>query len=481
MTTVALRAVPDLRSALPVAVAVPVTVGLGALTARSPLVLLLGLAVCGLAALVWRRPEVATYVVVFVTPLTAGIDRGAAIPLLRVNEAVALVVGGTVALKAVLTHRTGRLTSPRLAGVEKALVLLAVTSSVLPLLWLALRQQPVTPDDLTYSVVLWKLLGIYAIARFTIRTPEQLRRCLWLSLLSGAVVAVVAVLQVLGLLGVPRLVSTWFAPYGHTAAFPARGSSTLGLPAATADLFIANLAIVVGLWAYDQRSRALVPLGVLFVLGAMSAGEFSSALGLLLAAVVLACLLHRPRALLALVPVGLLGSQLLQPVLARRFEGFQSASGIPDSWVGRFENLSTYFWPQLFSHGHWVLGVRPAARVAVPSQATGFVWIESGYTWLLWAGGLPLLGAFVVFVVAALRSARRSIALGPGPGAAVGVATCTVLVVMTFLMLFDPHLTYRGAADELFVLVALSGVAARAASTPPEPLRAPDNRELTSR
>jgi hypothetical protein len=37
-----------------------------------------------------------------------------------------------------------------------------------------------------------------------------------------------------------------------------------------------------------------------------------------------------------------------------------------------------------------------------------------------------------------------------------GLAVVTAVAITTVLMIFDPHLTYRGSADALFVLLALS-------------------------
>ena len=118
----------------------------------------------------------------------------------------------------------------------------------------------------------------------------------------------------------------------------------------------------------------------------------------------------------------------LRPVIETRLSGFSSASGIPVSWIGRLRNLETYFWPELLGHWNWVLGVRPSSRVPAASQEFGWIWIESGYTWLLWGGGLFLLGSYVLFVVAAGRAAlwyaRRS--FGPtSAGRGLGVVTRT--------------------------------------------------------
>lgn len=430
----------------------------GAASAYDTALALVGAATAAVAALVWARPAAGAYLVLAVTPLTVGIDRGLAIPVLRPNEALDLLVGATLAVRGLVRARSGGLPRLRVTRLEASLVAMAVCGSAVPLLWMVARQRPIDTDDLLYALVMWKYLGVYALVRFSVRGEAQVRRCLWISVAVASLVALVAIVQALGLFGVPGLLAHYYAPYGDAGATDqARGSSTLALPAATADLLIFNLAIVVGWWLRLRRYRgALAVAATLLVLGALAAGEFSSALGLAVALVCIAAVTGQPRLLALFVPAVAGGLLALRPVVETRLRGFDSASGLPASWVGRLNNLHTYFWPTLFRDGNWILGVRPAARVAVSNQILGYVWIESGYTWLLWGGGIPLVASFVWFVVEAARTGWRAARHAAGAAGVVGIAVFVAVVVTAVLMVFDPHLTYRGSADELFALLALT-------------------------
>lgn len=431
--------------------------GVGTVRPRLTLFACLSLAVIVFVSV---RPAMGGYLVVALTPLTAGIDRGQAIPLLRPSEALAVSVGVALMARALLRWRSGSLPRWRLSRVEWALVFLAVSNSVVPILWMTAHQQAVTQDDLLYALVMWKFAGIYLIVRASITTNRQVAHCLWLSVGAASIVAFLAILQSLHLFGVPRLLATYYAPFGYTGALDhARGSSTLALPAATADLLIYNLAIVSGLLLRGQRHRLLlVGAGLLFCVGALSAGEFSSAIGLVVGICTIAVVLSYPRLIAVLVPLAGIALVVLRPVIAARISGFDSVSGLPVSWTGRLSNLHNYFWPTLFSDWNFLFGVRPAARVPVSYQATGYVWIESGYTWLLWGGGIPLLLSFIFFVHAAGQLGWRVGRDTVQPPSVAGIAVVVSVTVMTVLMIFDPHLTYRGAAEEMFVLLALTGI-----------------------
>jgi hypothetical protein len=439
------------------AVSLGVVIALGLVLIYLPSKAVLLVVVAAIVILVYRKPAMAAYMVIFITPLVAGIDRGSIIPFFRPNEAVDLLVGGTLMLRGVVRMRSGSFPRLRLDRLEWAIVAMAICSSIIPLLWLFVRNISPTGDDLQYSLVLWKYFGLYLLVRFSIKTAAEVQIALWLSLWAGAIVSMVAILQSLNLFGVSHILSTYYAPFGVDGALTiARGSSLLSLPAAVGDLAILNLAIVAGMMTRGIGDRRILAgLGVLFVAGALSAGEFSSVIALIISAVAIGFFVGGLRMLKVAVPSLVVGGYALKPVISDRLSGFHSSTGLPPSWIGRLNNLREFFWPQLFHDWNWLLGVRPAARVPVASQAFGFVWIESGYTWLLWGGGIPLLGSYFVFVWVAMR---RAWALAHVPDV-VGIAALGVFATFAsqvVVMWFDPHLTYRGSADALFALLAMA-------------------------
>jgi hypothetical protein len=416
--------------------------------------------VVSLLTLMALRPAVNAYLLIAITPLVAGIDRGTLLPLMRPNEALMALAVVALCGRAILRLDVQSPPRLRLQRLDVAILLMAVTSSFVPLAWLAVRGLKFEADDILYSLMIWKYYVVFLIFRHVIRSEPQARLCLWLSMGAAALVAVIAVLQSLQLFGINSFLETWYAPYGDTSLVTNnRGGSTLSLPIAVADLMAFNLALAIGLLKTSQRRWLLIALMSLFAIGVFASGQFSGVIGLVVAVGAIAVVTGRVR-YLGVLPVSLaVAFVALRPVINKRLEGFQSPSGLPLSWQGRISNLENYFLPQLFSHGHWILGVRPAVRVATQKIASGFIWIESGYVWLLWAGGIPLLLSFLYFLWAGGREAvtvlrARTDALG-----AAALAVVVSLSVVGVLMTIDPHLTYRGSADLMFALLGITAAA----------------------
>lgn len=420
----------------------------------------LGLLFIGAVAL---KPSFAAYTLLAVTPLIAGMNRGAVIPLLRPSEAVAFLAGVGLALRGLAAaRRTDRLALPRLRTADVTILVMAITSSIIPLLWLLLRQQRPSADDFLYALTIWKWYGVYIIFRTSIRSVAQVRTCLYVAMVSAGLVAIIAIMQSLHLFGVTAILQRYFAPYGVTSEVANyRGGATLSLPVAVADLLVFALSAAFGLLIRGVKRREAQFLGaisVLYIFGILATGELSGLIALVVAGIALALLTHRGHYLVRMIPILLLALLFLQPVLHARLAAIDPSSGLPISWIGRLNNLRTFFWPHLFHGLNFVLGVRPSARVATPIYASGWVWIESGYTWLLWAGGIPFLLAYGYFTRENIRVSKRTARDRDDAVGAAALAVVVGLIVVAIGMTLDPHLTYRGSADLLFALLALASV-----------------------
>ena len=442
---------------------------LGPLVLHNPWVVAAAVLATALATAVFVHPPLAGYVVIL-TPLFAGLGRGTALPLIRPGEAVTLVVAAALLARVLLALASGDPppTSPRRA--DASVVLLVVAGSVLPVVFLVARGRSVSQDDVLYAFQILKFAVVYLIVRLSIRTDEQVGRCLRLTMLVAAVVAVIGILQALDLFGVRQALLVHYPPTDDALLESSRASSTLAHPFAMADLMVFSLAVA-GAWLVRWGGRRwLAAAAALFAVGALSSGEFSGALALVVAVTALGVLTRRlGRAMLALLPVAVLAGVLLQPIIDDRLQGFSSPRGLPDSWLGRLQNLENYVWPKLASGLNWVVGVRPSARVPIGNTPAPFVYIESGYTWLLWVGGIPLFVAFVVFLVTNFRATRRIASQRDDFVAIAATAAFVALSVVAVVTVLDAHLTLRGSGDLLFALLALAYAGTVSESRGPSP------------
>lgn len=425
----------------------------------------------GLVVLGYAHPPAAAYLVITVTPLVAGLARDAFIPLLRPHEALGLLLGAGVALRALAQVGAGHRLPMRLTRVDAAFLLMAVTSSALPLLWMVARGLTPALDDLLYAAAIWKFYGLFLLIRASVRTERQVRRCLWSALAAGAVVAVVAMAQSLQVGDLPRVLSVIYPTEDPGGLTLGRGASTVGSSIAVGDVMAFNLAICLGWLLRGQGPRwVLTPAVVLFTAGALASGQFSAAIAVAVAVFAVAYVTSRVRRLLAiLAPAVLLGALPLWPVIQTRLADFATPTGLPRSWQVRLDNLTGLVWPQLFSGYQWVLGVRPSARIRLDMPWGPYIYLESGHTWLLWTGGIPFLLAFLYFMWVAGRRTAETARHGRGAVAVAGIASFASLLAVFVLMSFDPHITMRGTADLLFALLALALVVPREPAGQPPP------------
>lgn len=416
----------------------------------------------GVVALVAVRPAAGAYLYLGVTPLVAGISRDLFLPTIRIHEALlGLIVGGLL-VRGVARMISGHVYRLNLSRVDRAMVILVVAGSMVSMLWRFAQGEPITTDDVLYAVVFWKYLALYGVFRIAVTTTREAATALWVALGATAVVASIGVLQALGLFGVPELLFRWYPAFLGEVAEVGRGASTLGLTFAVADvcLIAAAAAVSLGREATGRARGVLFTLTAVYVLGAIAAGQFSGFIGIVVAMVALGFALGEVRRVLRHGAIaGAIGAVLTWPVIVNRLGGFQSSDGVPQSWSGRLDNLSGFILPRFANGWNILFGVRPAARVPAPETWRDWVFIESGYLWLLWSGGIPLLAAFFYFMFSSLKMLRETITRQVGELRAIATGAFVGLWVVLVLTILDPHLTMRGVADLLFPLIAMAPLA----------------------
>lgn len=410
---------------------------------------------------IYAAPQLGPYLWLVSTPLIVGLGRGDILPFVRPNEAVLLLILGTVAFRVVPLVLAGRWRLPPLGRFDLAFGLLVITGSVLPLFVRVGRDLPVDIDDVLYSIVMIKYLLLYTLFRLTITTTAQVRVCLVLAIAASLPVAIVALLQVNGLFGVPEFLARYYdIPFsgGQGDAVTSRATSTVASSFGVANIMIHTACIISGLLIVYGRPRwLLLGVGAVCLFGVLAAGQFSGIIGIAIATAVTGWLIGRLRQMLLWsLPALALGAVVLWPVIEQRLSGFERESGMPQSWEGRIDNLERFILPALNSGDNWFLGVRPAPRVAAPEWWRDHVYIESGYLWLLWIGGVPFFAAFLAFVWVGLAEIGRVTRTRRDAVGVAALAATTGLSIVFVLMLFDPHLTMRGGADLLFPLLALA-------------------------
>lgn len=421
------------------------------------------LALVGLFAAAAYRPVFATYAYLGTLPLIAGIDRGNLVPLVRPNEALLVVLLAGALVGGYLRWCRGERMPLQLHQLDIPVGVFLLMSTAWPLLSMMLRGQAPTTSDLAAVLPIGKLVALYLLVRFSLTTEAQLVRCFRLIIWPGAVVAVIAILQTLHVgLVVSTLQAVW-TPDSNAAALAERGTTTLGSPIATGDYIIICLTLVIccgvrGL--LDRRER--LALGLVLGAGVLAAGQFSTWIS---AVVVAALILWRFGTVrrnsirfLWLVPVAL---AVGAPALIGRLEGFGDY-GVPRSWIGRWNNLSTFYLPR-FGFINVLLGVSPNSVLPAPERWREVIYLESGYLELLWIGGIPLLAAFIWLSVAVLRGTGKLMALSDGQSEgqsdAAAAAASALWICWWFVLLLtvlDPHLTLRGTGDVLFMLMGIT-------------------------
>jgi hypothetical protein len=436
-------------------------------------------AVVAVVAAVVRHPPAGAYLLVGLGPLVVGFERGVVLPVMRPNEALLALVVAALILHWALT---GRATRARITAFDVGLVALALLSSALPLAAKLVRSGHLDVDDVLYGAVWWKYVALYAVVRCVVTTHRQVRVLVAVTLVTASVLGLVALAQSLNLAGAAHLVARVFPP-AEGQLNNGRGAASIGNPIGFGVYQAIHMLVAAALLLRGHGPRlALAAAAGCCLLGALGSGQVTALVAIVVGAIALGWVQGRLVPVLRAGALALaLGLMVAWPLVERRVDGLTgegsgissrqraeiatlqphdqpgalSEAALRSSWAVRVENLQRHFLPSLADPVNLAVGVSPQPRAEAPEQWREWVYIESGYVWLLWVGGVPLAAGFVGFVAVALATTRR-LAARPDVRGALAAAAFAAVAVVGVVQAFDPHLTLRGSAHALYPLLALA-------------------------
>lgn len=394
-------------------------------------------------------------------PLIVGLPRGALLPLLRPSEVLQLVVTAAAMVGVAIAVLDGSRWKLRLSSVDRWLLAVVAAGSVLPLLWLMGRGLPLTLDHILSAFPLVKYAALYFLVRACVRRPAQLALVVKATTGASLVIATIAVAQALEVGPVIDVLGKYFVSSAEDVVDGGRATTTFGSAIATGAYLVISCGLAIS-HAIPTGSKRWYAAAAWLAFGAFASGQIGTLLAL---AVILIMVAYFNKSLTKILPWVLPGGAIvaivLWPIVMARLADLDQGSNLPKSWLARWNNLAELFWPPL-AEGGWVLGVSPDATLPPPEVWREIVYLESGYLWMLWVGGVPLIFAVLGFFASIWRELKPTQHSNADVSVkAVAVTGRAAVAMIALLSVIDAHLTLRASADLFFILVSMAMIGHR--------------------
>lgn len=407
---------------------------------------------------------------VLLMPLLAGMPRGSLAPLVRPTEILQIAITAVGLALAIAAASAGNRWFLQLRPLEWWLGAAVVASSVVPLLWLMARGRPITLQDLTSSLPLLKYAALYLLVRVTVRTERDAGLIIRFAVAGALVVSLVTFAQAAGVGFVTDALGRWFVSSPSDLVDIGRATTTIGSSIATGSYLAVSCGLALSR-ALGARSGSWLLITAALGSATVATGQIGAVLALAILVVLIARFHSRSPQVIALAfPFIAATLFLVWPVVDARLADLDPTTGLPTSWLIRWTNVTELYWPSL-ADGGWILGVGPNAVIVPPDIWRDQVFLESGYLWLLWVGGLPLLIAAAGFLLAAFRDLDYSTVTSGSPIHATRLAARASVAMIAVMSVLDPHLTLRAEADLLFTMLAVGMAGVPFVVTDPTPHR----------
>lgn len=419
---------------------------------------LFGLAAIVLLLLTAWRPAIGCAVLAFAVPITAGLGRDTVLPVLRISEAVTIVV-----VAGALLHHLPRRGAGRFTGLDLAIGAYAAGVVVIPSLVLFTSRAPAGLDTWRYVLGPVQYILVYWLFSRTPLTERGLRVVVNLAMAAGVAAAVAGLAQLADVPGVRGLLAGIYplggggeplCPYGVC-----RPMSFLEHAPAFGGYALLNYILALALAARRHPSFPSWWLATAMALNAaavLASQTQAAIIGLVVATALIAWHARAvPRQLMPTAVALVIGVIVFFPqVSARLDQQFGGVAGTPASLTARYQYWGEYFLPDLADH--IVVGTGTVIPSDIPTNLTSFV--DNEYLRLGFRAGLIgvalLLIMYPTIVVVGWHQRHSK---DPWRGA-IGAAAVSYVAVMAIMGTTAEYLTFSGVSQQFWMLVGLLGL-----------------------
>jgi hypothetical protein len=412
-------------------------------------------------------------------PLSGGLSRGSVVPLLRLNEALLLLV-----VSALIVRELPRRHRVVFTKLDLVVLVFCLGGVLIPWAVISLQHAEAGVDEWRTVLAPVQYLLVYLVFSRVAFSSRELSTLLNLTMLASVIVALIALAEVANLPGVRLAILAYYPPPapgpGETLFRP---TSLLGHYSAVGAFGVINLVLALALAAARPQGFNGIWLGVVIALNAAAtlATQTQAPIVVLpLAAVLVLVHLRRIPRQAWLAPLALLGGLVaLWPSVQIRLQdqlgggtpgpGVSGGGILPASLQVRIGYWQDFFLPALLNNGAW-LGTGTLIPSEVPRPLVGFV--DNGYLWMAFrAGALGVV--LMIALLAAIAIVGWGLRKSPMPiHRALGATAMASVLSLALMELTSEYLTFTSVTQEFWMLVGLAAAAAAQLRPAPTPFLA---------
>lgn len=446
-------------------IGIALIVVVGGITIFNPVLGIMGALVFFLWVLVASRPILIVYGLTLMYPLTAGLSRGAVLPILRVAQAF-LLLGFILFLLA----KPGPLGKSRLTFIDLAFVFLLLTEAIFPILALYYRGETINlsnGNNIYGDSPLQVMLGpvqyylLYRIIVATITSEEQIVMIVKLSFVTSIMVSIIGILERI-VTSVRVFIQTYYPTIIQGPTTPIdelRITSTLGHFSGLASYLVFTLILVLACYTVGKQMKiSLLLLAATTMFDSVAlllTGTFSGWIGMAVGIVILLILIRRIPKLFILSLIGIiLAAFIFQSFLSTRLNaelGAGNAQGlVPQSFAYRIQLWQNLFLPAIGQN--FVFGAGPA-----PAVLNYFSSEDSQYLYLLLRGGIFYFFSYLLLNGAGINNCWKQIKSKHRDASyPIAIALCVIFIVINVMNVSGEYFTYAGGTQTLWTVLAIN-------------------------